>query len=124
MTRYGVGGSRIATKPVRNVPGGMAGADRVVLKHLMASGRPAWADDPTLDLPCQQPDANPDWWFDAINEDGQDMREHAAALCEGCPMRDPCRDHAIGAPRELYGVWGGLLMERAYPRNRKGKAAS
>ena len=31
----------------------------------------------------------------------------AKALCAACPVRQPCRAHALGAG-EPYGVWGGL----------------
>ena len=34
-------------------------------------------------------------------------RERAAlAVCERCPVRSPCREHATNLP-EPYGVWGG-----------------
>lgn len=38
----------------------------------------------------------------------------AKRVCEGCPVRQPCLDHAL-AVREPYGVWGGLsAAERGY----------
>jgi WhiB family redox-sensing transcriptional regulator len=30
----------------------------------------------------------------------------AKAVCEGCPVRTPCLEHALGL-REKEGVWGG-----------------
>jgi WhiB family transcriptional regulator, redox-sensing transcriptional regulator len=50
-------------------------------------------------------------------------RENAAkAICAGCPVRRPCREHAL-AVREPYGVWGGLTEdERAALVNRPGRA--
>ncbi|MQA16619.1 MAG: WhiB family transcriptional regulator [Pseudonocardiaceae bacterium] len=34
----------------------------------------------------------------------------AKAVCERCPVIEPCRRHALEA-REPYGVWGGLTEE-------------
>jgi len=31
----------------------------------------------------------------------------AKAICEACPVRQPCLDHAL-ANDERYGIWGGL----------------
>ena len=31
----------------------------------------------------------------------------AKAVCESCPVMEPCRRHAIAAG-EPYGIWGGL----------------
>jgi WhiB family transcriptional regulator, redox-sensing transcriptional regulator len=31
----------------------------------------------------------------------------AKAVCESCPVMDPCRRHALAAG-EPYGIWGGL----------------
>jgi hypothetical protein len=124
MTRYDRGGGKITTLPTRPPTGGQAASQRQRFDHLMAAGRPAFADDPTLDLPCQRPDSNPDWWFEAgYGESSSWWRGRAIALCHTCPMQQECRDHAIAAPRELYGVWGGVLMERPgrpSPTQRKG----
>ena len=34
----------------------------------------------------------------------------AKAVCQGCPVIEPCRRHAL-ATREPYGVWGGLTED-------------
>jgi WhiB family transcriptional regulator, redox-sensing transcriptional regulator len=34
----------------------------------------------------------------------------AKAVCEDCPVRAECLDHALGAG-ERYGVWGGLTSD-------------
>lgn len=34
----------------------------------------------------------------------------AKAVCQGCPVLEQCRRHAL-ATREPYGVWGGLTEE-------------
>jgi Transcription factor WhiB len=120
MSRATMGGTRIPTKPTRNVPGGMADPGRTNFNQLMGRQRPAWADDPTLDLPCQRPDSDPDWWFETgVSAENRAIREHARQLCLGCPMRYPCRDQAR-ANHEGWGMWGAELME---PLNRPGSAA-
>ena len=44
-------------------------------------------------------------WFPAV---GARSRYRAAvAVCEGCPVRQPCLEYAV-ANRIQYGVWGGL----------------
>ena len=46
-------------------------------------------------------------------------RERAAkAVCDECPVRVPCLDHAIRAD-ERYGIWGGLTdaERRHLPRS-------
>lgn len=48
-------------------------------------------------------------------------RERAAiALCEGCPVRRVCLDHALAVP-ERFGVWGGTteIERRSYRRQRR-----
>lgn len=35
----------------------------------------------------------------------------ARAICEGCPVAEPCADGAIQR-REQYGIWGGLTPIR------------
>jgi WhiB family redox-sensing transcriptional regulator len=42
--------------------------------------------------------------FHPVNEDDAD---DAKAVCELCPVREPCLEYAIAA-REKEGVWGGL----------------
>jgi hypothetical protein len=119
MSRATMGGSRIATKPIRNVPGGMADPGRTNFNQLMGRPRPTWADDPTVVLPCQRDDADPDWWFETgVSPANKAIRARAIALCGRCPMREPCRD-AARANGEHWGIWGGELME---PLNRPGRS--
>ena len=125
MTRASIAGSKILTRPNRAVEGGMAGATRTRIDHLMTAGRPAWADDPTLDLPCQHPDVDPDWWFaNGTGAQERTIRGVAVMLCGGCPMRDACQAHGrfLGSAKKegVHGVWGGELMG---PLNRPGKNA-
>jgi WhiB family transcriptional regulator, redox-sensing transcriptional regulator len=95
--------------------------------QLRAPGR-AYADDPrpTLaelisapldfardrtDLPCQQPTANPEWWF-PVGSTGPAYRaqlEAAKARCRPCPVRAACRDYAVRHGQQ--GIWGGTSEE-------------
>ncbi len=43
--------------------------------------------------------------FHPVNED--DAADEAKAVCDLCPVREPCLEYAITA-REKDGVWGGL----------------
>jgi WhiB family redox-sensing transcriptional regulator len=36
--------------------------------------------------------------------------DRAKAICQRCPVIEPCRRHAL-AVREPYGIWGGLTEE-------------
>ena len=50
------------------------------------------------------------WFFHPEAERGpqKERRDTAAkAICEQCPVINPCRDHALQV-QEPYGVWGGL----------------
>jgi len=40
-------------------------------------------------------------------KDDKEQRERRAkSICQGCPVRKACLEHAI-AIRELHGIWGG-----------------
>lgn len=54
----------------------------------------------TPDLPCRTTD--PEIFFSKSSTD----REQAKGLCQGCPIRTACAQHALDNP-ELRGVWGG-----------------
>ena len=113
MTHQTIGGTRVATRPTTNVPGGMAEISRARTSQLIRGGRPVWADDPDLDLPCQRPEVDPDWWFESgTSFENQARREQAIRLCASCPMQRECAAHAIATPRETWGIWGGHVMER------------
>ena len=59
--------------------------------------------------------------FFAIDEASQ---REAIAICEGCPVRRECLEHAV-ANREQYGVWGGLREQdrKRLVRSRRRDAA-
>lgn len=51
--------------------------------------------------------------------------EHAKAICETCPVRNQCLEHAI-ARREKLGIWGGTTWRerrRIIRRRRTQRAA-
>lgn len=59
---------------------------------------------------------DPDAWFSPPPFGHARARQHAAALCEGCPVLGQCRSYSIKAGEE-YGVWGGLCeLDRAQLR--------
>lgn len=56
---------------------------------------------------------NPELFFHPEGERGPARRRRdamAKALCEQCPVMEPCRAHALAVP-EPYGVWGGLTED-------------
>jgi WhiB family redox-sensing transcriptional regulator len=54
-----------------------------------------------------------DLWFPAAGETG----EAARAVCEACPVRCPCLEHAIASSKVLQGIWAGTTeQERAQMR--------
>jgi WhiB family redox-sensing transcriptional regulator len=44
----------------------------------------------------------------AERKDEREAREQRAkAICQGCPVRRECLDHALSVG-EMHGIWGGL----------------
>lgn len=63
-------------------------------------------------------DVNPELFFSAESERGISKlaREAVAkALCNTCPVRSECREHALRVG-EPYGVWGGTTEDERDPR--------
>lgn len=51
--------------------------------------------------------------------------QRALDICDGCPVREPCLDVAMGQ-RESFGVWGGTAeasRRRVFRRERRRPAA-
>ena len=48
---------------------------------------------------------NPDIFYPATEDDAD--AEPAKVVCDVCPVREACLEHAL-AVREKHGVWGGL----------------
>jgi WhiB family redox-sensing transcriptional regulator len=71
---------------------------------------------------CREVD--PHSFFHPEGERGPARRQRditAVAVCAGCPVVEPCRDHGLSV-REPYGVWGGLTesdRERLYDQARQ-----
>lgn len=63
---------------------------------------------------CLQHD--PELFFPPTGRAHKKQRQEAKAVCRGnsrqglpeCPVREACRDHALDAPFEATGIWGGL----------------
>jgi len=80
------------------------------------------AECPDLSLlahrPCWQRQAScrgagTDLWFPVA----ADTVEAARAVCEACPVRRPCLEHAITSSMALEGIWAGTTeVERAQMR--------
>ena len=54
--------------------------------------------------------ADPTLFFHPEGERGSARRRRAdaaKAICQGCPVLQQCRTHALSV-REPYGVWGGI----------------
>jgi hypothetical protein len=119
----GIGGHRVASRTPASVDGGQA--DPLMVRIRLGPKRPVWADD-RADLPCKQPDVNPDWWY-APEEFKPDLdgklptlprhAEKAVALCNTCPMRAACELH--GLRHEPAGIWGGRNVSVLKVKQRK-----
>lgn len=67
-----------------------------------------WADQAL----CAQ--ADPDLWFEQSSSryethngrEAEERRSMAKAICERCPVRPECLEHAMADPT-LQGIWGG-----------------
>jgi WhiB family transcriptional regulator, redox-sensing transcriptional regulator len=42
----------------------------------------------------------------------------AVAICNTCPVKQQCLDHALSVP-EVYGVWGGMTEEQRHALAKK-----
>ena len=74
----------------------------------------SWADEAA----CRGLD--PLIFYPATDEEAED----AKAVCDVCPVRDACLEHAIGS-REHNGVWGGATereRQRIIRRRRRQRA--
>jgi len=48
-----------------------------------------------------------EWFFPQAHDW---VPEVARSICEGCPIKDACRDFAVNTNQE-YGIWGGTSPE-------------
>ncbi len=51
-----------------------------------------------------------------------DEAEAAKAICAGCPVRQPCLEHAL-SNREHEGIWGGTTARERRRMLRQGRTA-
>ena len=68
---------------------------------------------------CREHD--PEIFFLDYNLRGKAKRQKeqtAISICEGCPVKMQCLDHALNTP-EIYGVWGGMTEEQRHVIMRK-----
>lgn len=60
--------------------------------------------------------ADPESFFleDGMRGSTKRTRENnAIAICNTCPVKQKCLDHALNVP-EVYGVWGGMTGEERH----------
>jgi WhiB family redox-sensing transcriptional regulator len=58
-------------------------------------------------------DQDPEMFFLEPNMRGKQKRTkevNAKAVCQECPVKMRCLEHALSVP-EIYGVWGGMTEE-------------
>ena len=82
-----------------------------------------------LHVPCREPGADPDDWYEE-NVDTTLLgnsravlrwrRENARRLCEGCDLTGPCLSDAL-RQREREGIWGGLIADDIVRMARTGR---
>jgi WhiB family redox-sensing transcriptional regulator len=61
-------------------------------------------------------DKDPESFFLESNMRGKQKRDReqtAIAVCNTCPVKQECLDHALKVP-EMYGVWGGMTEEQRH----------
>jgi len=61
-------------------------------------------------------DKDPESFFLEPNMRGKEKRTrevNAIAICNTCPVKQKCLDHALNVP-EIYGVWGGMTEEQRH----------
>lgn len=56
----------------------------------------------------------PDFFFpeEPEKESQRIVEGIAKAICESCPLKNPCLDYALST--KVYGVWGGTTYEERY----------
>ena len=64
---------------------------------------------------------NPDLFFPETRERAKSAQ--AVRICMTCPVRTPCRDHALRKP-ERVGIWGGTTPAERSRMRRQGSTAA
>lgn len=86
----------------------MGGAELMATQKLMA-GRMTLAVNWQERAACRGPQAAA--FFPPSHLERKDEREaredRAKAICDSCPVRNPCLDYAMEI-KEPHGIWGGL----------------
>jgi len=62
-------------------------------------------------------DVDTDIWFPA-DTNASPAARRAIAICQGCPVRTECLDHAMALP-EFHGIWGGLTAPQRHELRRR-----
>lgn len=65
---------------------------------------PPFTKDPRC--ACKNPAFDKALWFPPR---GRSSGDRAKAICNRCPMKEPCAEYALQfSPNALHGIWGGL----------------
>lgn len=63
---------------------------------------------------CNGVETNEFFLEDSMRGKNKRTREvNAIAICNTCPVKQACLDHALSVP-EVYGVWGGMTEEQRH----------
>lgn len=65
----------------------------------------SWQTDALCAQKVQAGLAERDWWFPTTRKWDDPRHVAAVAICEVCPVREPCLEWAIALP-ETHGIWG------------------
>ncbi|MDB4872505.1 MAG: transcription factor WhiB [Gemmatimonadales bacterium] len=75
---------------------------------------------PNMSGACHDPDVDPELFFPIGSTEsgpGLLLAQKAIQVCQRCPIRSDCLDHAITKP-EKFGIWGGTTEEERAPMRR------
>lgn len=68
---------------------------------------------------CNGAETNEFFLEDSMRGKTKRTRElNAVAICNTCPVKQQCLDHALSVP-EVYGVWGGMTEDQRLTLSKK-----
>jgi WhiB family redox-sensing transcriptional regulator len=110
-------GSRVQSSPNHWLAGRRVDRDQIV--GTKTFGVPLDFAAGRTDLPCQQPDVDPEVFFPvATGSLGDGEVELARSFCDRCPVRQACLVYALGDTSIRNGVWGGVRFDGMHSNTR------
>lgn len=71
---------------------------------------------------CRHGNSDTRWWYPVRR--GNEYAQRAIQVCQRCPVREDCLEHALAA-EESHGIWGGMTeTERAREARRREREAA